>query len=40
MFNDLTVYTVENERDTLLMSLSILKNINSLTQKKESIAVK
>lgn len=40
MLDDLTVFTVENERDTLLMSLSILKNIYSLKSKKEPIAIK
>jgi asparagine synthetase B (glutamine-hydrolysing) len=40
MFNDLTVYTVEHERDTLLMSLSILKNINSFNSKEEPMAAK
>jgi hypothetical protein len=40
MINNLTVYTVEHERDTLLMSLSILKNINLFNQKEEPLAVK
>jgi hypothetical protein len=40
MLNNLTVYTLENERDTLLMSLTILKNINSLNQKEEPLVIK